>query len=126
MCKQRRIALRGAVALVAAGLLGAACSSSPAKGASTGSTSEAITRTCQRIADVLSDGPDPDADPVGYALAQVRPLRQITTTDRPLRTAIAALASAYETVYTTNDAKGTEAAVNRAGKKIDAICPGAF
>jgi hypothetical protein len=82
--------------------------------------------TCQRVADILSDGPDPGVDPVGYALAQVLPLRQVKTTDEALHVDIENLASAYETVYKTNDKKGTEADVNRAGKKIDTICPGAF
>jgi nitrogenase subunit NifH len=86
----------------------------------------AIAATCQRVSDILSDGPDPDADPVGYALAQVLPLRAVKTTDKALHTDIDNLASAYETVYKTNDKKGTETAVNKAGKKLDGICPGAF
>jgi hypothetical protein len=85
-----------------------------------------IASTCQRVADILSDGPDPAADPVGYALAQVLPLRQVKTTDKALLLDIGNLASAYQTVYKTNDKKGTEAAVNAAGKKLDSICPGAF
>ena len=62
----------------------------------------------------------------GYALAQVLPLRQISTTDSTLDKDITNLASAYETVYKTNGKKGTEAAVNKAGKKLGTICPGAF
>jgi hypothetical protein len=85
-----------------------------------------MAKTCTRLADVLSDGPGPAADPVGYALAQVLPLRQISTTDSTLQKDITNLASAYETVYKTNGKKGTEAAVNKAGKKLDTICPGAF
>jgi hypothetical protein len=86
----------------------------------------AIHATCARVADVLSDGPDPEEDPVGYALAQVIPLREIKTTDRSLHIDIDSLASAYEAVFKTNDKKGTETAVNTAGKKLDRICPGAF
>lgn len=75
---------------------------------------------------MLSNGPDPDADPVGYAISQVLPLRQISTTDSTLQKDITNLASDYETVYKTNGKKGTQAAVNKAGKKLDPICPGAF
>ena len=42
---------------------------------------------------MLSDGPDPDSDPVGYAEAQILPLGQIHTSDAQLRTAIGKLAS---------------------------------
>ena len=85
-----------------------------------------LAATCTRIADVLSDGPDPAVDPVGYALAQVLPLREVATTDRVLKKDIDLLAAAFEVVYKTNDKKGTEAAVDKAGKRIDSICPGAF
>jgi hypothetical protein len=85
-----------------------------------------LSLTCTRVADVLSDGPDPTVDPVGYALAQVLPLREIKTSDRELGRDIETLASAYETVYKTNGKKGTEAAVDKAGRKLDSICPGAF
>jgi hypothetical protein len=80
---------------------------------------------CQRVADVLSDGPDPGADPVGYALAQVLPLRQIKTSDAALKAAIDELAAAYESVYKTNAAAGTAAAVTKADTAVDKICPGA-
>ena len=61
---------------------------------------------------MLTDGPDPDADPVGYALAQVGPLRQIKpTSDQPLQTAIDQLASAYQRFYA---AGGVGASVKRA------------
>lgn len=78
------------------------------------------------MADVLSDGPDPDVDPVGYALAQVLPLRRISTTDITLKKDIDTLASAYETVYKTDDNKSAYDAVDKAGKELDEICPGAF
>jgi hypothetical protein len=107
------------VAAIGGGGAGAAVSTSKP-------TKAAIAKTCEQVADALADGPDPDVDPVGYALAQVRPLRSIKTSDTVLHTDIGNLAAAYETVYKTNDKKGTQAAVNKAGKKIDGICPGAF
>jgi len=74
---------------------------------------------------VLSDGPDPGADPVGYAEAQVLPLRDIHTSDKALGTAIGDLASAYEQLFTTNGATAAKHAVSEASDKVNAICPGA-
>ena len=81
--------------------------------------------TCQDISAVLSDGPDPGADPVGYALAQVLPLRQIHTPDSRLQTAIDGLAAAYEDFYNTHGSKGAETSVKKASAAVNAICPGA-
>lgn len=121
----RRVAavfVGGATLLAATGGAASAATRKP----SPQPTKAQLAMTCTRIADVLSDGPDPGADPVGYALAQVRPLREIATDDETLKKDIEALASAYETVYKTNDKKGTQAAVQKAGKMIDKTCPGAF
>ena len=85
-----------------------------------------IAATCQRVADVLSDGPDPGVDPVGYALAQIHPLREVKTTDQELRVDIRNLASAYEIVYQTRDKKRARADLAKARKKIDVICPGVW
>jgi hypothetical protein len=113
--------------LIGTAVLVTGCGSS-AEGASASSSPDKaqISATCTRVADVLSDGPDPTADPVGYALAQIMPLREIKTSVRALRQDIDAMASAYETVYKTNGEKGTEKAVEKAGKELDTICPGAF
>jgi hypothetical protein len=73
----------------------------------------------------LSDGPDPDADPVGYAEAQVKPLHSISTSDAALRTAITALAGAYRSVYRTDNSATAKQALVAAAKKVNAICPGA-
>ncbi len=108
--------------LVAAGLLAVvlcSCGSSVHSGA-------AVTQdTCQRVSAVLSDGPDPDADPVGYAEAQVLPLRQISTSDQALRNAIGQLADAYQEFYNSNGTSKATEAVAVASKKVDSICPGA-
>jgi hypothetical protein len=57
------------------------------------------------VSAVLSDGPDPTADPVGYAEAQIVPLRAVRTDDVSLRQVLGQLADAYQQEY--------------------AICPGA-
>jgi predicted Zn-dependent protease len=111
--------------LVATTLLATVCAEPSAMAATAKPAKAAIARTCRRIAEVLSDGPDPVADPVGYAEAQVRPLREIKTSDAKLKRAIDQLASAYERVYKTNAAKGTGAAVETADKAVDLVCPGA-
>lgn len=118
-----RSAWAGAAVATAAALL-AACGSG-SRQAATG-TSAAVSAACTAVSAALSDGPDPGADPVGYAEAQIRPLRAIRTSDAALRTAIRDLSGAYAQVFASN---GTSAAANKAveaaAKKVNAICPGA-
>jgi hypothetical protein len=103
-------------------MLFAACGSS----SSAAPTSNAeVKRVCKQVEAALSDGPEPAADPVGYAQAQILPLRRIRTSDKRLHEAIDSLASAYAAFSagngTSRRAKNTvTAAVNR----INAICPG--
>ncbi len=103
----------------------AACGSS--SGAKTPSTSRtaSVVSGCQQVVAVLSDGPDPDADPVGYALAQIKPLRAIQTSNESLRSAISGLASAYQTFYDDNGTKAATALVTSAGDRVDKFCLGA-
>jgi len=81
-------------------------------------------QTCTSVGDVLSDGPDPGADPVGYAEAQVLPLRQLKITASKLHDAVERLASAYQTYSSSNGHAGS-AQVAKAEKVLNAICPGA-
>ena len=86
----------------------------------------AAKRTCKEVEAVLSDGPEAAADPVGYAQAQVLPLRQIRTSDRELRAAIDRLASAYQTVYLDGRVEpAAKRAVSSAAAGLDQLCPGA-
>jgi hypothetical protein len=112
----------GVVALSCAPLV--ACGSA---GSSAPPSSSASAVTCQRITAVLSDGPDPDADPVGYAFAQILPLQQIKSpSDAALQGAIDDLASAYQDFYQSNGASpSAKNAVNQASEKLDTLCPGA-
>jgi len=100
----------------------AACGSAPGHAAS----GAAVPAACSQVGAALSDGPDPGADPVGYAEAQVHPLRAIRTSDPALRAAIGELAAAYASVF-AHDGKDQSAtrAVSDASKKLNAICPGA-
>ena len=79
------------------------------------------------MSDVLANGPDPDADPVGYAEAQVLPLAQLHLSDTALAQSVQRLDSAYKAFSATNGAKGSAAAikVSVAQKALNAICPNA-
>ncbi len=74
---------------------------------------------------MLSDGPDPGADPVGYAQAQVLPLRQLKIGDGALERAVLALAAAYQQFSSGSGAGGSaaNAAVTKAAAAVNAICP---
>ena len=104
-----------------------ACSSGGQTAAPTASTTQtAAQQTCQTVSDVLANGPDPDADPVGHAQAQILPLEQIHTTDQTLSKAISALARGYSSYVAANGTdKAATAALTAAINKINALCPGA-
>jgi hypothetical protein len=108
-----------ALSLLALGVV--ACGSSK----SALSSAQARRQTCKALEAVLSDGPEPEADPVGYAQAQVLPLRQIHTSDPELGQAIDALASAYRSFASSDGAGPAKRAVSSASRTLDTICPGA-
>jgi len=103
----------------------AACGSASSTTSSTVSSGSAVQQSCTAVSDVLSDGPDPGADPMGYAQAQVLPLRQLTISDASLHQAVLTLASAYETFTTSSTARRTAsaAAVTKAENEVNKICP---
>lgn len=118
-CRQT-VAL-AAPALALAVLL-AACGSTAKLASST--SAQVRRRACRQVEAALSDGPEPEADPVGYAEAQVLPLRGIHTADAKLERAIHDLASAYAAVSSSNGSRRANAAAHRASEEIDALCPG--
>lgn len=123
MRQLRNAALAGAVVVAGAGLL-SACSSTATPSASLLGTPKE--QACTAIADVLSDGPDPAADPVGYAEAQPLPLRSLKLADPRLRAPVDALASAYQAYSATGGATAADKArVSKSEAEINAICPGA-
>jgi hypothetical protein len=110
-------ALVAALALV---VLFAACGSSqPAL-----SSAQVKKQTCEQVEAALSDGPDPEADPVGHAQAQILPLREIHTADGALHRAIDTLAVAYRSFSSTNGSSSAKSAVSAASKTIEHLCPG--
>jgi hypothetical protein len=93
---------------------------------STSSSATAIAATCEQVSAVLSDGPDPDADPVGFAEAHILLLRQVSTPDQSLRGALSQLADANQSFVASNGkSANAKEAVAVADKKINSICPGA-
>ena len=109
-------------------LLGACSSSAASSGSAAAGTAStaAVHATCAQVSAVLSDGPDPDSDPVGYAEAQILPLGQIRTSDAQLRAAIGKLAGAYRTFFDSNgNSASAKLAVAAASKRINSFCPGA-
>jgi hypothetical protein len=125
-----RIRGYAAAALIAPGLaaLLAACASPTASSRPVTATTPVteVHVTCSQVSAVLSDGPDPAADPVGYAEAQILPLGQIRTPDPQLRAAISELARAYRAFFDSNGTSGeAKLALAAASKRIDSFCPGA-
>ena len=124
-CRRSRMPALGMA--LALGALLSACGSSHSSSTTTASAAGAVAvkRTCGQIEAVLSDGPEPEADPVGYAQAQILPLRQIHTSDEKLHSAIDTLASAYQAFSSSDGASQAKSAVTAASRALDVICPGA-
>src|ERR1700722_19729364 len=125
----RTLALTALMSLTLA-LPVSACSSGPAASAAAAAgpaaPQTAAQQACQQVSDVLADGPDPDADPVGHAEAQILPLRQIRTPDATLGSAIAGLADAYSGYLAASGAgKAATATLTSAINKINSLCPDA-
>ena len=112
------------LATLAAGTLALSACGSPGPATASGTT-PTVKTTCQNVSAVLSDGPDSGADPVGYAEAQIKPLRQIHTGDKSLQSAVNALASAYQQFYNSNGGAAARQAVSQASHNLNRICPGA-
>ena len=116
-----------AMTLLAMMLLVSACGSGEQTAASATQThAQQVQQTCQRVSAVLGDGPDPDADPLGHAQAQILPLERVHASDRTLSTAISTLASAYSRFIVTNGTdRAAKSALTAAIDRIKSLCPGA-
>jgi hypothetical protein len=91
--------------------------------AASASTSSSLTTSCRSVTNVLSEGPTPSVDFVGYAEAQILPLRKLKITDTSLKKAVSGLDKAYEKVYATNGSKASTKASAAAFKSVKRICP---
>jgi hypothetical protein len=83
-----------------------------------------IDAPCQKVAAVLSNGPGPGVDPVGYAEAQIIQLRKLELSNGKLVEAVRDLASASQ-AYAKADGTSAKAAVRKAAKAVNTICPAA-
>jgi hypothetical protein len=114
---------------VAAATALAACSSSSSAPAASASASQAAAtaQDCTDVTDVLADGPDPDADSVGYAEAQVLPLQQLKIGNPAIQSAVTRLDAAYKAFSSDTGSAQTQDAikVSSAEATLNALCPGA-
>jgi hypothetical protein len=112
-----------ALPLLALPLVLAACGGGGSGGVP--SLSKAPSSLCTRLNAVFSDGPDPDADPVGYALSQILPLNQIHSSDSAAIGVIHQLTAADQTlVRSSGDNKAASKTIKAADKSINEACPG--
>jgi hypothetical protein len=114
----------GALAVVAAAFLAVAiagCGSAPSsRAAASAVLGTQVQQDCTAVSDVLADGPDPGTDAVGYAQAQVLPLRQLKIGDAALRGDVLALAGAYQAF---SAGSGSTATVTKAENSVNSVCP---
>ena len=113
------------IALAVFPTLVTACATGGATGGAAQVLDKAPAALCGQLDAVLSDGPDPGADPVGYALSQILPLGQIHTSDRSVATTVGRLTAADRALV---DSKGADRsatkAIAKADKALNAACPG--
>ncbi len=123
---RRRLTLL-ASALLVAPLALAACSSGASGGSVGGGAAraEAPDVLCQQLNAVFADGPDPDADPVGYALSQILPLQSVHSSDSAVMSTVGRLVVADQDLVKSNgDDKPAAAAIKKADHTINEACPG--
>jgi hypothetical protein len=123
--RHRKIRLASvATSLVVAVPLLTACGAS-SNGGGGAATAKAPAALCSKILAVLSDGPDPDADPVGYALSQVDPLGDIHSSDHAVQTTLTTLIAADKALVSAKGADhAAKATITRADKSLNVACPG--
>jgi hypothetical protein len=102
--------------------LWAGCSSS---GGGVAKPAAAPTAVCPKVLAVLSDGPDPDADPVGYALSQILPLGKVQTSDQTVHTDLTTLIAGDRKLVNSNGSDhAAKTAIKKADASLNAVCPG--
>jgi hypothetical protein len=83
---------------------------------------------CTQLLAVFSDGPDPGADPVGYALSQILPLGEIHSTASSAQPTLAIVRTLIGADKALVRSKGSDHSATVTIKKADAhlnvVCPG--
>jgi hypothetical protein len=110
----------GLASLAVALPLLAACGAS-----NTGGGVAAPAAFCQKVGAILSDGPDPDSDPVGYALSQILPLSQVKAPDHALSDTLDQLVAAdHSLVASSGQDSAAAAAIKKTDGALNRACPG--
>jgi hypothetical protein len=117
--RRRRLSL--ASVAVAVPLL-AACSSSGSGGGA--AAAKAPAPFCSKLLAVLSDGPDPGADPVGYALSQIEPLGGIHDGGSRQATVTSLIAADKDLVSSEGRDPAAAATIKGDYKTLNDACPG--
>jgi hypothetical protein len=104
--------------------LWAACGSSGAGGGGA-VQAKAPTALCNQVLAVLSDGPDPGADPVGYAMSQILPLGKIHTADHPVAATLHTLIAADRALVSSNGSdRSAKSTIKKDYTSLNSACPG--
>jgi hypothetical protein len=117
-----------ALAAVTSATAAACGSSSSSTTASATSSASALSQDCTAVSGVLANGPDSTADSVGYAEAQILPLKQLKLSTAKLQSAVTKLDAAFTAfVAAKSSSTQTQAAVQVTSTEnaVNAICPGA-
>jgi hypothetical protein len=110
--------------LLAVPLALAACGSSGGSGG-VPSLSKAPSSLCSSLNAILSDGPDPDADPVGYALSQILPLGELHSSDSAAIGVVHQLISADRALVKSGGSnRSASKTIKAADESINEACPG--
>jgi hypothetical protein len=126
VCRPRTARRLTLVSVAVAAPLWTACASGASGGSGGGAAvAKAPAALCNQILAVLSDGPDPTADPVGYALSQILPLGQIHTSDRTVGGTLTRLIAADKELVKSNGGdRSSSSAITRADAALNGACPG--
>jgi hypothetical protein len=115
--RRRQLALASVAVAVP---LWAACG-----GGGSAAAAKAPTALCQKLLAVFSDGPDPDADPVGYALSQELPLSQIHSSDTAAIQTVKSLIAADRVYVKSNGADhSAKKTIASDDGTLNKACPG--
>jgi hypothetical protein len=116
---------RAALLVPAVLLLAAGCGSSSGGGAAADPTVVPTPPVCTELGGILGNGPDPDADPIGYAEAQIGPLAGVHTTNGALQRAVTTLDRAFRHEFAAKASPASKLEVRAAQRQVNALCPGA-
>jgi len=119
LLRPRHVAL--ASVIVAAPLWAATSAAS----AATLHVAKAPASVCETLNGIFSNGPDPDADPVGYALSQIKPLGQVHTSDDAVHSDLTKLIAADRALVQANGSDHkAKVAIKKDDHLVNQACPG--